>query len=824
MIAEELTLLALNDATGLIADSRITPFTFDVALSGSLLMELSLRGYIDSDTEGMFAVSPSSTDVSFLDDLHNEIEEHPSIERTTWWVSRLSAKGAYFRQQIIDRLISSQILVRDHNRLWQNGLDLPERPGAIKNRIRDRLRLNILEGQIPDPHDAMLISLLTTTGLILSILSRDETVTYRARLEQISILEEASRSIHRFIQDIHLAIATASAHERNTDQGTQLLIARILEVGVGIDKISAYSNRDKLALPVAEVANHLLKKMKDSAEQRSQHLAAKILKRSMKSLEQRSFDIPALLSEVLFDREVRRGPPPTDAGRFVRINMIRKSISSKNELQLSILALPRKDTNPAKNDGPLPDLGEIDTLLRLWSIGRSMAIAKATVEKPAIEVIAIVAGRPFVSVSSARLWLNDVITPRNSSHQNNLELIDPLASAENAYELATASISQTTDRFGRELKALRSELTDYNIFDARLTASLMIALARATLTFSWLFNVLEYAFMDGIKTYIVQDAKRYFTCRTDPEENILSYEGAIAEFVEILQLQDHLVVTSHEKLERSIDSSRLSAFKDAQQGVFEKKLTNLMAPLEAQREELLSIFGRNDFLASLQLIDPTGKVTTLLEPILHTRHHVELHTFSEDISQGESPSRKSAFLIHFISGIYERQTTEQLENLRRRVLWDSVRGAAEYVASYESKTLKANELGLDDMQLLLPDSVRLSIHKKPESNNQFSIQAGPSIHRTPWHGTAGLRWSSERRYLAHDTRLCLEYKSEQWIPVVLERNVSLDIEPPYVGLTSMAKRGQPFFWLHADVISSLNREEITTDKVLSLIVNTPIKW
>ena len=73
------------------------------------------------------------------------------------------------------------------------------------------------------------------------------------------------------------------------------------------------------------------------------------------------------------------------------------------------------------------------------------------------------------------------------------------------------------------------------------------------------------------------------------------------------------------------------------------------------------------------------------------------------------------------------------------------------------KSASNNALGLDDCSAVVPGSVRMSIHNKsPDNGAQFPIKVGANVHRTPWHGSAELRYSKREKAIVLDTKLAAE--------------------------------------------------------------------
>jgi hypothetical protein len=193
---------------------------------------------------------------------------------------------------------------------------------------------------------------------------------------------------------------------------------------------------------------------------------------------------------------------------------------------------------------------------------------------------------------------------------------------------------------------------------------------------------------------------------------------------------------------------------------------DLLAPFDEIKDLLLKCSDRQSFLQHLAEADHTSKIYPIFETILHTLYFPNLETFSNNLGQ-----YSHVFKLQFINQIYTIHSNQELEALRRDVLWSSLKGAVEYIASYESNSKLGNAIALDDIEFLVPTALRLSIHKKGEGIGHFCIQPGPSIHRTPWHGTAALRKRTNTDQLALEIKLSLELKYQGYLPVFITTSV-----------------------------------------------------
>jgi golgi phosphoprotein 3 len=210
-LAEELILVALNDETGRLHDIASGVMSLDLAVAGSLLMELALDGRIDTDTDALFALSPKPTGIAILDETLTEIGAAPERLSTDRWLHHLSARGPEFRERLIAMLIGRGILREVEKKLlWVFKFrTYPPTTGKEEREVKGRIMALLYGDDIPEPRDALLVGLLNASGLFRSLLSGPELLERQARIDQISNLEEISRTLGRSIRDFQLAIASA---------------------------------------------------------------------------------------------------------------------------------------------------------------------------------------------------------------------------------------------------------------------------------------------------------------------------------------------------------------------------------------------------------------------------------------------------------------------------------------------------------------------------------------------------------------------------------------------------------------------------------------
>lgn len=106
---------------------------------------------------------------------------------------------------------------------------------------------------------------------------------------------------------------------------------------------------------------------------------------------------------------------------------------------------------------------------------------------------------------------------------------------------------------------------------------------------------------------------------------------------------------------------------------------------------------------------------------------------------------------------FSPSTDTEIERSRQILVWESLVSACKYVSAYRSRSAANNALGLDDVSAVAPHALRMSIHNKsPDNGVQFPVKVGVNVHRTPWHGTAEVRFSRREKSLVIDTKLAAE--------------------------------------------------------------------
>lgn len=208
-LAEELLLIALDDETGSLIN--LPPFWLDTALAASILMELCLVGRLDTDPERVVVLDATPTGSPILDEVLALIVAERGTQPSGQWIRRVGTRGPELRDQVIAGLVARGVLQSVEKRLlWVFKTRVyPPTSGLEEREVRSRLMTLLNNTEIPDAREALLIGLLSATGIMGRLLSESEAARLQPRIDQIARLEEISRSLDESVRGIYLMLLSA---------------------------------------------------------------------------------------------------------------------------------------------------------------------------------------------------------------------------------------------------------------------------------------------------------------------------------------------------------------------------------------------------------------------------------------------------------------------------------------------------------------------------------------------------------------------------------------------------------------------------------------
>ena len=201
--AEEIYLLALDDVTGKMV-SYSEEISLSYALVGAVLCELFLLNKIDTDPEHLYVIDEKPTGNIILDEVLAILCENKSDLPVSYWLKILLSNATETEALVLDQLIKKGILKRVEERvLW---VFRTRRYPVIDNKeiksVEERLREIVLGDEIPDPRDAILISLVHACSLFYEILSPKERKRSIKRIQSLAKLDLVGREVVDMIKEI----------------------------------------------------------------------------------------------------------------------------------------------------------------------------------------------------------------------------------------------------------------------------------------------------------------------------------------------------------------------------------------------------------------------------------------------------------------------------------------------------------------------------------------------------------------------------------------------------------------------------------------------
>lgn len=194
-LVEEFALLALDDETGKPLD--LPPDALGYGLAGAIILDLSLAGRVDTDLQQLRVINATPTNDILLDVWLNHLRANPDPKSVMFWLRELASRCEEIQGAALDRLIQRGILRREERRLlWVFGVRrYPTIDGTERAEVRTRLTRLILGNDLPEPRDAILLSLIHGCRLSEHLFSGFNLKARRKRLEILAKTDLVGREV-----------------------------------------------------------------------------------------------------------------------------------------------------------------------------------------------------------------------------------------------------------------------------------------------------------------------------------------------------------------------------------------------------------------------------------------------------------------------------------------------------------------------------------------------------------------------------------------------------------------------------------------------------
>ncbi len=181
-LPEEFILMLLNEENGYF--HQVPGWNLHCALIGAVLAELSLISRIDTDEESLFLVDGTETGSPVLDPILKEIASESAKHDTRFWIERLSSHAEAIIDGTLERLVELKILEHHDGDFWTLSRSVWRAEalrGSSEEFVKTRISRALFENEIPDPRDAIIISLVNTCDVFRFMYELEEETEERIR-------------------------------------------------------------------------------------------------------------------------------------------------------------------------------------------------------------------------------------------------------------------------------------------------------------------------------------------------------------------------------------------------------------------------------------------------------------------------------------------------------------------------------------------------------------------------------------------------------------------------------------------------------------------
>lgn len=217
---EQVVLLLLDDDEGIFRTVGKT--ALDLALTGSVLMELAFAHRIDTDTQHMTVIDNTMIGDASIDRVLERVADSRTPRSTRAWIETLSAQeSSTIQEQTLARLVERGILKREERQLLQETvLHLwvfrSPRYAVIdkkaKHAVHARIAHVLSSDAIPNPADIALVCLTEACGVLTALLGGPEVARAKARVERLRKMDLIGREIAGAVFDVDRSITQSTAH------------------------------------------------------------------------------------------------------------------------------------------------------------------------------------------------------------------------------------------------------------------------------------------------------------------------------------------------------------------------------------------------------------------------------------------------------------------------------------------------------------------------------------------------------------------------------------------------------------------------------------
>ena len=207
-LTEELTLLMLDEESGYL--EMVPGWDFACVMAGAVIADLALDGRIDTDLDILRLIDATPTEDDLLDPILKEIAEVEDERSTQYWIERSAARSEDIVAATLERLVDKGILDHETGGFWTLSRTVSRSgkyPGAAgkggedQREVKSRILDAIWSDDIPDPRDAILVSLMHTCEGLKLLLPEEDYLDRLQRIETLTKVDLVGRTVYATVRD-----------------------------------------------------------------------------------------------------------------------------------------------------------------------------------------------------------------------------------------------------------------------------------------------------------------------------------------------------------------------------------------------------------------------------------------------------------------------------------------------------------------------------------------------------------------------------------------------------------------------------------------------
>jgi hypothetical protein len=210
LLAEEVFLLAHQGESGKAGGI----LALDNGLAGALLLDLAAEALVAAEGKSLIAVAGTASH-PLLAAAHAELLHSDRPRTAQHWVSRLPAALKPLRSQVGQSLAGRGVLSEQHRKVL--GIfpttSWPEVDPAPERELRQRLTGVLVQDADPDPHMALLVSLLSPLELVRGLVDKKDRKHAESRAKDVArdcaTASATSAAVKSSVQAVQSAIIVA---------------------------------------------------------------------------------------------------------------------------------------------------------------------------------------------------------------------------------------------------------------------------------------------------------------------------------------------------------------------------------------------------------------------------------------------------------------------------------------------------------------------------------------------------------------------------------------------------------------------------------------